>query len=356
MKRTSRNVRIFFDLNHPADFHFFKNLISMLEDTGYKCRIMARDKDMLHELLNHEGMVYQSRGKGSHLLIGKYLYGIYILIRMLIVLFRFRPFIAVSLSSPYLIVASKFLGIPTITYDDTDINPKLHPLISRSDNIFSPATYPHLFHQHHFHLDTFKELAYIHSYINSRTNARNSVFFRLTRTDSIHHFDGKELDLTAVKNMINKLLKDREVLLSSEEPYTGIISDDITRPDRLHIHYELLKCIAFWGNSPTMAAEAALLGIPAVLVGSSKFAYIDELENCGLLFFYSPDQIEQSFTRLENLLEKPVGDHYEQIRDRLLKEKIDIVKFLYWFITEFPKSRCILETKTDWQEKFRLTR
>ena len=145
MRKKHRNKRIFFDLNHPADFHFFKYLFSRLSEQGYTYKIISRDKDCLQDLLINRDITFVSRGTGSHTLIGKYIFAIYILFLTLFILIRFRPELTISLSSPYLIAVSRILGIPSLTYDDTDDNPRLLPLIKKSDYIISPATYSHKF-------------------------------------------------------------------------------------------------------------------------------------------------------------------------------------------------------------------
>ena len=181
------------------------------------------------------------------------------------------------------------------------------------------------------------------------------MFFRLTRTDSVHHLGEKELDLSAVAYIINSFSTRRDVFVSREIPLSGIIPENSLQPDLLHIHEELLKCAAFWGNSPTMAAESALLGVPAVYVGTGKFAYIRELETSGMVFCYSPVHLDDSLTKLEELLEQADRKQFRQLRDRLLKDKIDMTELFYWFITDYPRSARIIATDRNWQSRFRLS-
>lgn len=354
MKKSNRNKRLFFDLNHPADFHFFKNLFLHLTEQGYSLKVMARNKECLHDLLKHEGIPFINRGAGSHSLSGKYLYAGYILLLSLIHLVRFRPGLTISLSSPYLITASRFIGIPTLTYDDTDYNPRLLPLIRRADYVFSPATYPHTFHKNHFHLHTFKELAYLHPAYFKHENAGNAVFFRLTRTDSIHHTSDTWLNTSGIIKEINRISKDHTTFLSSEKGLSRDLSNVVLIPDTVNIHEDLKKCRVFWGNSATMAAEAAVLGIPAIFVGAEKFAYLEELEEYGLLFCYKPDEIASSFNKLDDLARRSQSeDQFEQSRLQLLNDKIDITGLLIWFIENLPESARTMKSDPDYQFQFR---
>jgi predicted glycosyltransferase len=344
MKDKCRNKRVLFDLNHPADFHLFKRLMRQLEESGFSIRVVARDKECLHELLESEGVTFVSRGKGRHSLAGKYLYATWNLAVLLFQLIRFRPGISMSLSSPYLALLSSITGITCITYDDTDLNPRLLPLIKRSTCLLSPATYPHKFHDRHFHLPVFKELAYLHPTAFRVEKKGKGVFFRITRTDSVHHTSGSRLELNTLINKIEALSQQHPICLSSEVAVECDHIQSVRRADPLHIHRDLAGCKAFWGNSATMAAEAAVMGIPAIFVSAEKFAYISELEAYGLLFYYHPSQLQLSLEKLEQILTADLpGEQIRESHARMLKEKIDMTAFMTWLLENLPDSITILQ-------------
>lgn len=348
-------MKFFFDLNHPADFHFFKNLFSYLGEQGYSYRVMARDKECLHELLNSEGISFISRGKGSHFLLGKYFYAAYILFLSFILLVIFRPGLTLSLSSPYLIIVSRFLRIPTLTYDDTDFNPRLLPHISKADYIFSPANYPHTFHENHFHIQTYKELAYLTPSEPAGEGTGDLVFFRLTRSDSVHHTSDTKMDIPMVLKEIKQVSRSHTSYLSSETEISEDMSGRVLFPDKVNIHKELKKCSVFWGNSATMAAEAVILGIPSIFIGNEKFAYLKEMEDSGILYCFGPDEIEASFHKLIGLLQDPAsGKRLVEMRTQLLKDKINFTGLIIWFIENLPASARELKEDGDIQGRFRV--
>lgn len=349
----AKNNSILFDLNHPADYHFFKNLFIQLHKEGYLINVIARDKDCLQDLLINANIRFLSRGSGSNSKVGKYIYGIYILLLILIKLLKTKPKITVSLSSPYLAIASRILGIPCITYDDTDDNPRLRPMLKHSTYIFSPSKYPYKFHRNHFNIEALKELAYLHPRYFQSKERGSGLFVRLTRTDSIHHTSGSRIDINLIINQINKLSESTPTWLSSEiDLHNRNLYDGIQHPDVLNIHDYLLKTGVFWGNSATMAAEAAVLGIPTVFVSNEKFSYIKELESFGLLFYYTPDQLNNSFKKVEELLAKEPGEDFVLLSHKLIKEKIDITGFLKWFIKDLPESAEIMRSDPDYQRHF----
>jgi len=350
--KTKQNKRVLFDLNHPADFHFFKHLIDRLLSKGYKIQVLARDKECLHILLRDAGIPFSNRGKGKHSLFGKYIYAFYILVRLLMLMLKFKPGLTMSLSSPYLALLSRGLRISCITFDDTDDNPRLLPLIRLSKYLFSPASYPHHFHSGHFHLPVFKELAYLHPKYFPIEERGSSAFFRITRTDSIHHSRESLLDLDELKVKISEVSLKHKVLVSSELSKPEI-ENNILPASPTQIHKDLSSCRAFWGNSATMAAEAAVLGIPAVFVGAEKFAYITELEELGLLFYFHPGQLDLSIEKLEQLLAgDPPPDHFWGLRQKLLSEKIDMTSFLTWFVENLPDSAELLKMQANYVRKF----
>jgi len=353
MNQQNRTKRVLFDLNHPADFHFFKHLMNHLLNQDYTLCVVARDKECLHLLLDDAGIPYQSRGTGKHTLLGKYLYAMIILLRLFSIMLRFRPGVTMSLSSPYLALLSRFLRIPCITYDDTDLNPRLLPLIRLSKFVFSPSSYPHHFHPGHFHLPAFKELAYLHPSLFQMKKERDGAFFRVTRTDSVHHSRESHLDLDLLMNKIHQLNSKMGLILSSEIPADQNLHHAIRSASPTQIHRELAGCRVFWGNSATMAAEAAVLGIPAVFVGSEKFAYIKELEDIGLLFHYVPENLEDSLNKLDSLLAgDPPQDDFTERKSQLLQEKLNLTPFMAWFVEQLPGSARILKEQPDFVLQF----
>ena len=304
-------------------------------------------------LLDDAGIAYTNRGRGKHTLLGKYIYAIWILVVLLIALMKFRPSIAMSLSSPYLVLLTRILGITCVTYDDTDYNPRLLPLIKKSKYLLTPATYPHRFHGGHFHVPALKELAYLHPAQFKHDQDRAGVFFRITRTDSIHHSLASRLELEPVLKKIEQLSQTTPLFLSTETDLDHFNNKFCRKSDPIHIHRDLASCSVFWGNSATMAAEAAVLGIPAIFVSAEKFAYIAELEAYGLLYHFHPEDLHSSLKKLDTILEgTSQGNEFLNARDLLLREKIDMMAFMVWFIETLPESARILEEDPDYIQKF----
>ncbi|MHB9143202.1 MAG: hypothetical protein ACYC25_15130, partial [Paludibacter sp.] len=53
-------MKILIYLGHPAQFHFFKNIISKLNVDGHQVKILLKTKDMLEELAQANGFEYEN--------------------------------------------------------------------------------------------------------------------------------------------------------------------------------------------------------------------------------------------------------------------------------------------------------
>ena len=114
------------------------------------------------------------------------------------------------------------------------------------------------------------------------------------------------------------------------------------------------------GDSQTMAAEAAVLGVPFVRYNDfvGRIGYLNELENSYHLGFGIKASQEKSednlYKTVTELLSTPNRkEEWQKRRQKMLSEKIDYAKFLTWFIENYPESRRIMKENPDYQWRFR---
>lgn len=152
-------------------------------------------------------------------------------------------------------------------------------------------------------------------------------------------------------------MKNGKVFISSEselpvslKPYQLIIP-----PYRIH------DAIAFasllFGESSTMAEEAAMLGTPALYIYNNSTFYTTHLENKYQLMFNFSESEEDQIKAVElgkNLLSEPKTKADWAIkRQKMLNEKIDVTAFLIWFIEKWPDSYKIMKENPGYQERFK---
>jgi len=66
--------------------------------------------------------------------------------------------------------------------------------------------------------------------------------------------------------------------------------------------------------------------------------YLAALEKYGLLFYFHPNDIQDSFEKLHELIHNPLKEHFMQCRQQLLSESVDITALLIRFIRDYPRS------------------
>ena len=88
-----------------------------------------------------------------------------------------------------------------------------------------------------------------------------------------------------------------------------------------------------------MAAESAVLGTPSIFVSSSRRGYTDELEEkYGLVHTFSGENQQELALKkaIEILTDKDSKKKWSKKREKMLKEKIDVARFLADLIEGYP--------------------
>ena len=102
------------------------------------------------------------------------------------------------------------------------------------------------------------------------------------------------------------------------------------------MHSLLHFAALFYGESATMASEAAMLGTPAIYLDDEGRGYTDDLEkNYGLVFNFSESEEDQERSiqkGLELLRNGNTKQEFLQKKNKMLSEKIDVTEFLIDFV------------------------
>jgi uncharacterized protein len=126
-------------------------------------------------------------------------------------------------------------------------------------------------------------------------------------------------------------------------------------PEKMH------DAIAFssllYGESATMASEAAMMGVPSIYLDNTGRFYTTELEKkYGLVFNYSESEEDQekSIAKAVELIKtNDLRVEWDKRQERMLKDKIDVTAFLVWFIENWPDSFRISKENPDYQYNFK---
>ena len=154
-----------------------------------------------------------------------------------------------------------------------------------------------------------------------------------------HHDTGVHgLGRNQVRDIAQRIPEDIVVFVSLEKP---LELPPGWRPFRLapdRLHHALAAAQFFLGDGQTVAAEAAVLGTPALrfteFVG--RVSYLNELEEYGLVWGFRPGQEKELLARLQDVLAgRPSRSELEVARARLFSEMIDP---LPWFMDLVTKA------------------
>jgi len=350
-------MKIIVDVNHPADVHFFKNFIWEMEKRGHSILITASRKEISYRLLDNYKFPYKKLGSYGKSLAEKMIKIPLLDIRMFRVAKKFNPDILVGFGSIRAAHVAKLLGKPCINFEDTDHAKWEHRLyVPFADVVITPRCFRKDFGQKHIKIDTYKELFYLHpDYFRpdisvlaqaGMKQGERFVIVRFVAMDAQH--DLGQRGLHNREEIVEQLEKYGKVFITSEGELPDHLKKyQITIPfDKLHdlLYFATL----YFGDGSTTAAEAAMMGTPAVYVSSlaSGLGYVSDLEEIYGLLYNFKDQ-EPALAKAVELLKNPqVKEEWNKKREIFLKDKLNATRFLLWFVETYPQSFLSLQEKS----------
>lgn len=350
-------MNILFYLGHPAQYHFIKNSARQLIEDGHQVKILIKTKDILESLLQEDGWEYENiqpnYRKNAKLAILTASFK-----RTLAVLKaarRFKADILIGTDSS-IAQAGWLLRKPAITTLEDDIE-----VIGN----LAKLTYPFTTHivaprpcrvgkweKKKVPYEGYMKLAYLHpNYFTPDENIVRDygiegkyVLIRLAKLVAHHDAGIGGLGTSLVKKMVAQV---------EAMGYKAYISSEVDlcadlEPYRLSIHYrDIHHVLAFASllisDSQSMSVEAAMLGTPSIRFSDFKgrISVLEELEeNYQLTFGIKTDEPEKLKEKTAELLRmSDVRATFQQRRQKMLSEKIDVAAFLTAFIENYPEIR-----------------
>ncbi|HRY31351.1 MAG TPA: DUF354 domain-containing protein [Bacteroidales bacterium] len=357
-------MKILIDLGHPAHVHYFRNFVRIMQEKGHHFLFTARDKEVLHQLLERYGIPYVNRGKGRSSMSGKAAYILYADAILLREALRFKPDLFLSFASPYAAHVSRLVRKPHITFDDTEHARLAHRLYEPfTDVILSPDCFLHPFSRKQLFFRSYMEMCHLHpSYFRPDASVPEQlslkagdpyVILRFVSWQASHDIGQSGLSAETRKRLVHELSRHARVFISSEgalpaefEPYKLNI-----QPQQLH--HLLAFASLYIGEGSTTASECSVLGTPNIYVNSLVVGYCREQEEkYGLCQHFTTDRgvVEKA---LELLTAGAKNEASAEGHRRLLADKIDPTTFMVWFVENYPSSVTILKDNPDFQLRFR---
>ena len=312
-------MKILLSVEHPAWVHQFKYIIKELTEKGHEVKVLAIRKDVTIDLLNAYSIPYEiiSESSGNNtfekgLIFLSTTWKIYNISK------KYHPNMYIGRSSPMMAINSYIFKKPHILFEDTEAA-KFSLFICKycSDIIITSTSFKLDLGKKQKRIPAYKELFYLHP---SRFTPNPVVLSELGLTEidryfilrfvsfDAHHDIGQSGIKDKLK-LVERLIKYGRVLITSE----GSLPEELEKyririsPEKIHdlMAYATL-CV---GESPTMATEAACLGVHAVLISTIYHGYNEELERkYGLITIINPNMLSEisALNKIESLIQDPL--------------------------------------------------
>lgn len=341
-------MRLLFDLGHPAHVHLFRNLIRRVRNEGGESLVATRDKDVTVRLCEAYGITQNVLSKAYS---GSTLSGINELLvrtfKLLALAVKFKPDALLGTSFSIGTVG-RLTNRPSFQFEEDDAS--VIPLFSKvvyptCSYIVTPDCLRHEdYGKKHLTYPGYHELAYLHpDHFTPDPEVPRSIgidpekpFFLLRFVSLKAHHDekAKGIPFDAARSLVHMLSQRGRVLITSE----GTLHEEFRPyqfplpPERFHDVLAFSSmCI---GDSQTVAAEAAVLGIPNIRCNTfvGRISYLEELEKTyGLTKGFVPGQTGRVVSTVRGWLDDmdSVRGQYKKNRQDLLGTCVNLTDWIW---------------------------
>lgn len=334
-------MKILVDINHPAHVHFFRNAILKLESQGHDIAITASNKECTRSLLEAYELVYiplDATHTGS-------------LANMAGTLVRrdwqlhqavknVRPDVMASIGGTFIAHVGKMNRIPSVVFYDT-AEARLQNLITYpfTTQLVVPDVYDGWTpRKRTVRYRGCHELAYLAPkyFTPSRATAlehglhpeRSTVLVRTVSWTANHDIGLSGLSAESAESLIKTLTRQFNIVISSETELSSGLEQYRYRGPANAIHHLMAFSSALISESATMASESAVLGVPALLVGSSQRCYTRWLElEYGLIQTLAHHGRKTIADRTVRIASKDRESHLRS-RSSLLADCVDVTEVI----------------------------
>ena len=363
-------MKILVYVGHPAQYHFFKNIILKLKSRGHVVKILIKSKDILENLVKEDGLdvlniLPEGRGESKHSMLNAMLKRD---IRVYKVAKDFEPDLLIGSDTSITHVA-RLINKPGLTVgeDDYKIVKKLSFLLMPfSKYVISPVSCDlGIFNYKKISYQGYMKLSYLHPNVFSPTDTGIDIYtqskfciIRLAKLNAHHDTNIKglaEKDVLKIIEILNT--KNIKVYIDSEYPLSLSLKGFLIQIPKNRMHDLLSYAAMIITDSQSMSVEAAMLGVPSIRFNDfvGKIGVLNELEQVyGLTFGIKSTDSEKLFKTIDDLLRKEdIKQEFQMRRQHMLSDKIDVAAFFVWFIENYPQSVRIMKENPEYQNRFK---
>lgn len=283
-------MKYIFELNHPKHYYQFKYIMQQLKQDGHEILVLARDKDVLLNVLREEGVPFTIFGLHKKNLKDKIIATPKLICNYLRIARRFRPDVIISKASFYGCFVAKMIGVKSVIFPDSEVvkvtNRYVVPLATC---VITPGSFGLSYGEKHKRIGGLFEDCYLAPSV-FKPEEKIVEQYGLKRPYAVLRFVGWYANHDVNNNGFT--LEQKKQLIAAIEPHMRVyISSEKELPNELQsyrlptpanmIHHVLAYADMYLGDSQTMATEAALLGTPAIR--SNSFVGPNDMTNFKVL-------------------------------------------------------------------------
>jgi predicted glycosyltransferase len=219
-------------------------------------------------------------------------------------------------------------------------NSFVYPL---ADYVCTPDSYRGKVRGNHVTYPGYHELAYLHprrfepnpDIVREAGIDPGLPYFvlRFVAYQSSHDVGVKTVSDEKKVTLVKALASHGRVVVSSELPLPTELDANRLKIPASHIHHVLAFSRMLVGESATMAAEAAVLGVPAVYISPYGRGFTDDLERYGLVRNFTEERFGDDWLSVvrEMVSDPLLADRAKAARERMLRDKVDVTAWMLDF-------------------------
>ena len=339
-------MKYIFELNHPKHYYQFKYIMQMLKRDGHMVHVLARDKDVLLNVLQEENVPYEIFGLHAKNMRDKVLATPKLVLNYYKIAKREKPDVIVSKASLYGTLVARLIGAKAIIFPDSEVvtltNKVVVPMCS---TVITPANFGLDFGKKHIRIKGFFEDCYLapsvfqpkEEVVNQYGLKKPYALFRFVGWYANHDVNNSGFTAEQQRTMLQLAEQKMHVYISSEKKLPDDLEKYKLPTPAAEIHSVLAHADLYVGDSQTMATEAALLGTPAIR--SNSFVGPNDMTNFIVLEKHynllrnirdydgvvaaiqdmSQNSCKQEWVAKKNAYFQQVGDANQQIYDIITK-------------------------------------
>jgi predicted glycosyltransferase len=341
-------MRLLFDITHPVNVYFFKDLIRRFSQEGSQVLVTARDKDVTLELLSSFGIPHVPISRQQRGLLGMAKELFQRNLRLIGLARRFRPDVMVASEGGVSVgPVGMMLGIPQVVFDQVDIAP-LQQLVGLTfaRTICTSSSYRRHYGSRHVRFRGFL----VQSYLDPRRfrpdlaairqagiePTQPLIVLRLVRWSASHDRQNsrKALATQRLVQAVDRLSRFGRVLISSEEPLPPSLAPHANPVPAIHLH-SLLACASLvLAEGGTVGVEAGVLGTPAICFHTYDFGYLRALEQKYRVIRRVASS-QEALDLAEVLLEQDdLRRRWSERAKALFEDTVDVAEVMYRLVAQ----------------------